>query len=183
MKWVGPVWGTTITKTTGPVCDLRHKKHAKSPLAHNSYDEDGFYLSLTLGTLFGERGWTASLQPTWGNTGSSVSRLWQADKVAELGGGGGNTFDRSGSMQAQLSYGMLSPFGGSGLLIPYSQVQASDSGATSATFGMNLTMNSGWQLNWQYSGSGSAAQSPVGIDSKSTAAGAGAFKLGAALDF
>ena len=157
----------------------------------HQYDEDGFYLSLTLGTLFGERGWTASLQPTWGNTGSSVSRLWQADKVAELGGGGGNTFDRSGSMQAQLSYGMLSPFGGSGLLIPYSQVQASDSGATSATFGMNLTMNSGWQLNWEYSGS--AAQSAVGIDSKSTAAGAGAskstaagagaFKLGAALDF
>ena len=58
---------------------------------------------------------------------------------------------------------------------------------------MNLTMNSGWQLNWQYSGSGSAAQSPAGLNSKSTAAGAGAskstaagagaFKLGAKLDF
>ena len=154
------------------------------------YDEDGFYFSLTMGTLFGERGWAASLQPTWGNTGSGVTRLWQADKVAELGSGGESVdaFD-SGSMQAQLSYGMLSPFGGSGLLTPYSKVQASDSGATNATFGMNLTMNSGWQLNWEYSGSGSAAQSPVGIDSKSTAAGAGAssnsgaFKLGAKLDF
>ena len=148
------------------------------------YDEDGFYFSLTMGTLFGERGWAASLQPTWGNTGSGVTRLWQADKVAELGSGveSVDAFD-SGSMQAQLSYGMLSPFGGSGLLTPYSKVQASDNGATNATFGMNLTMNSGWQLNWEYSGSGSAAQSPDGIDSKSTAAGAGAFKLGAKLDF
>ena len=100
-------------------------------------------------------------QRAWGNTGSGVTRLWQADKVAELGSGGESVdaFD-SGSMQAQLSYGMLSPFGGSGLLTPYSKVQASDSGATSATFGMNLTMNSGWQLNWEYSGSGSACTVP-----------------------
>ena len=153
----------------------------------HKYNEDGFYFSLTMGTLFDERGWTASLRPTWGDTGSGVTQLWQADKVAELGSSGDSVdaFDSSGSMQAQLSYGMLSPFGGSGLLIPYSTVQTSDSGATNATLGMNLTTNSGWQLNWEYSGSGSAAQSATGIDSlgATSSSASGAFKLGAKLDF
>ena len=151
----------------------------------HKYNEDGFYFSLTMGTLFGDRGWTVSLRPTWGNTGSGVTQLWQADKVAELGSGGSvDAFD-SGSMQTQVSYGMLSPFGGSGLLTPYSTVQTSDSGPTNATFGMNLSMNSGWQLNWEYSGSGSAAQSAAGVNSSgATSSGAsGAFKLGAKLDF
>ena len=145
------------------------------------YDEDGFYFSLTMGTLFNERGWTASLRPTWGDTGSAADRLWQATQVSDLSANS-NTGSSSGSMQAQLSYGMLSPFGASGLLIPYSQVRTSDSGATSATFGMNLNLNSGWQLHWQYANSANSHSV-----SRSTAQSAndngGEFKLGAALDF
>ena len=147
------------------------------------YDEDGFYFSLTMGTLFNERGWTASLRPTWGDTGSSTDRLWQATQVSDLSANS-NSGSSNGSMQAQLSYGMLSPFGSSGLLIPYSTVQTSDSGATNATFGMNLNLNSGWQLHWQYANNTSTNSRSV---SRSTAQSAndnsGAFKLGAALDF
>ena len=145
------------------------------------YDEDGFYFSLTMGTLFNERGWTASLRPAWGDTGSAADRLWQATQVSDLSA---NTVDRSGSsngsMQAQLSYGMLSPFGASGLLIPYSQVRTSDSGATNATFGMNLNLNSGWQLHWQYANS---ADSRNASTAQSANDNSGEFKLGAALDF
>ena len=147
------------------------------------YDEDGFYFSLTMGTLFGERGWTASLHPTWGNTGSAADRLWQATQVSDLSA---NSSNNSGSMQAQLSYGMLSPFGGSGLLIPYSQVRTSDSGATNATFGMNLNLNSGWQLHWQYADNNTNSR---GASNRSTNTAqsandnSGEFKLGAALDF
>ena len=147
------------------------------------YDEDGFYFSLTMGTLFGERGWTASLHPTWGNTGSAADRLWQATQASDLSA---NSSNNSGSMQAQLSYGMLSPFGGSGLLIPYSQVRTSDSGATNATFGMNLNLNSGWQLHWQYADNNTNSRG-ASNHSTNTAQSAndnsGEFKLGAALDF
>ena len=146
------------------------------------YDEDGFYFSLTMGTLFNERGWTASLRPAWGDTGSAADRLWQATQVSDLSANSNS--GNSGSMQAQLSYGMLSPFGASGLLIPYSQVRTSDSGATNATFGMNLNLNSGWQLHWQYANNTSTNSRSV---SRSTAQSAndngGEFKLGAALDF
>ena len=149
------------------------------------YDEDGFYFSLTMGTLFNERGWTASLRPTWGDTGSSVDRLWQATQVSDLSAT--NSGNRSGSMQAQLSYGMLSPFGSSGLLIPYSQVRTSDSGATNATFGMNLNLNSGWQLHWQYANNTNSNINSGRSASRSTVQSAndngGEFKLGAALDF
>ena len=146
------------------------------------YDEDGFYFSLTMGTLFNERGWTASLRPAWGDTGSAADRLWQATQVGDLSANSNS--GNSGSMQAQLSYGMLSPFGASGLLIPYSQVRTSDSGATNATFGMNLNLNSGWQLHWQYANNTSTNSRSV---SRSTVQSAndngGEFKLGAALDF
>ena len=145
------------------------------------YDEDGFYFSLTMGTLFNERGWTASLRPAWGDTGSAADRLWQATQVGDLSANSNS--GNSGSMQAQLSYGMLSPFGASGLLIPYSQVRTSDSGATNATFGMNLNLNSGWQLHWQYANNTSTNSRSV---SRSTVQSAndngGEFKLGAALD-
>ena len=156
------------------------------------YDEDGFYFSLTMGTLFNERGWTASLRPTWGDTGSAADRLWQATQVSDLSANS-SSGNSSGSMQAQLSYGMLSPFGSSGLLIPYSQVRTSDSGATNATFGMNLNLNSGWQLHWQYanntnsninsgrSASRGASHSASTVQSAND--NGGEFKLGAALDF
>ena len=143
------------------------------------YDEDGFYFSLTMGTLFNERGWTASLRPTWGDTGSAADRLWQATQVSDLSANS-SSGSSNGSMQAQLSYGMLSPFGSSGLLIPYSQVQTSDSGATNATFGMNLNLNSGWQLHWQYANS---ADSRNASTAQSANDNSGEFKLGAALDF
>ena len=151
------------------------------------YDEDGFYFSLTMGTLFNERGWTASLRPFGlaqaGDTGSSTDRLWQATQVSDLSANS-NTGSSNGSMQAQLSYGMLSPFGASGLLIPYSQVRTSDSGATSATFGMNLNLNSGWQLHWQYANStNSRGASRSASTAQSANDNGGEFKLGAALDF
>ena len=156
------------------------------------YDEDGFYFSLTMGTLFNERGWTASLRPAWGDTGSAADRLWQATQVSDLSANS-NSGSSNGSMQAQLSYGMLSPFGASGLLIPYSQVRTSDSGATNATFGMNLNLNSGWQLHWQYANSANSninsgrSASRGASHSARTAQSAndngGEFKLGAALDF
>ena len=145
------------------------------------YDEDGFYFSLTMGTLFNERGWTASLRPFGlaqaGDTGSAADRLWQATQVGDLSA---NSSSSNGSMQAQLSYGMLSPFGSSGLLIPYSQVRTSDTGATNATFGMNLNLNSGWQLHWQYANS---ADSRNASTAQSANDNGGEFKLGAALDF
>ena len=145
------------------------------------YDEDGFYFSLTMGTLFNERGWTASLRPAWGDTGSAADRLWQATQVSDLSA---NTADSSGSMQAQLSYGMLSPFGASGLLIPYSQVRTSDSGATNATFGMNLNLNSGWQLHWQYANNTNSRSAGYSTNTAQSANdNSGEFKLGAALDF
>ena len=87
-------------------------------------------------------------------------------------------------MQAQLSYGMLSPFGSSGLLIPYSQVRTSDSGATNATFGMNLNLNSGWQLHWQYANSANSRNAGYSTNTAQSANdNSGEFKLGAALDF
>ena len=145
------------------------------------YDEDGFYFSLTMGTLFNERGWTASLRPTWGDTGSAADRLWQATQVSDLSANS-SSGSSNGSMQAQLSYGMLSPFGASGLLIPYSQVRTSDSGATNATFGMNLNLNSGWQLHWQYANSANTNSHGVSTAQSANDNG-GEFKLGAALDF
>ena len=147
------------------------------------YDEDGFYFSVTMGTLFNERGWTASLRPIWGDTGSAADRLWQATQVSDLSANS-SSGSSNGSMQAQLSYGMLSPFGSSGLLIPYSQVRTSDSGATSATFGMNLNLNSGWQLHWQYANStNSRGASRSASTAQSANDNGGEFKLGAALDF
>ena len=149
------------------------------------YDEDGFYFSVTMGTLFNERGWTASLHPTWGDTGSSTDRLWQATQVSDLSANSSSSGSSNGSMQAQLSYGMLSPFGASGLLIPYSQVRTSDSGATNATFGMNLNLNSGWQLHWQYANSANShgASNRSTNTAQSANDNSGEFKLGAALDF
>ena len=139
------------------------------------YEEDGYYLSLTLGSRSDERGWTASLRPSWGNTGSSIDRLWQSRQVTDLAPSGSGS--ASGSMEAEFSYGMLAPFGSSGLFIPYSKLHTNDSGATSATLGVDLSLNSGWQLNWQYSDSNSASRSA--IDNNDS----GEFKLGAKLSF
>ena len=153
------------------------------------YEEEGYYISLTLGSRSDERGWTASLRPTWGNTGSSIDRLWQTGQVSDLAlNSGASSSDAaagtpSGSMEAQLSYGMLAPFGGSGLFIPYSKLHTSDGGATSATVGVNLSLNSGWDLNWQYSDSFSADSSNIGSRSAIGSNDSGEFKLGAKLSF
>ena len=111
------------------------------------YEESGYFASFTLASRADERGLAVSLTPAWGNSTSSLQQLWNADQISQLSN---NQIAGTGSMQAEVSYGMFAAVGGGALFTPYSRLRTSDNGAADAAFGMRLDLKSGLDLNLEY---------------------------------
>ena len=111
------------------------------------YEESGYFASFTLASRADERGLAVSLTPAWGNSTSSLQQLWNAEQISQLGN---NQIADTGSMQAEVSYGMFAAVGGGALFTPYSRLRTSDNGAADAAFGMRLDLKSGLDLSLEY---------------------------------
>ena len=125
-----------------PGGNLAVEGNIRTLLANNSYSEFGIDFSVHLSPQSG-RGLSLSLNPIWGETQSTVERLWD-DGISETAGG--DTALR-GSLDTEVGYGMAATMLGSpGLLTPYAGMVATDDG-NRLRLGSRFAGGNGLRLN------------------------------------
>ena len=103
---------------------------ARTVLAHSGdYEEWGVSGLLRLDPGAQGLGFSVSLRPSWGQTASGVQRLW------ETGVTGLAANDQTGRVKARIGYGFGAPWGGRGLLTPYTDVSLSGEGSRRLSLG------------------------------------------------
>ena len=94
---------------------------ARTVLAHaGDYEEWGVSGLLRLDPGEQGLGFSVSVRPAWGRTASGVRRLW------ETGVMGSAADARSGRIETRIGYGLNAPWGGKGVLTPYTDVSLSE---------------------------------------------------------
>ena len=114
---------------------------ARTLVAHEAsgYEEWGASAAVRLAPSASGRGWSLSIAPTWGRTGSASDRLWSARDAGELEGGGG--FEADGRIEAQLGYGAALPHH-RGLLTPYGTLTLGSEGGGTMRGGARWILDS-----------------------------------------
>ena len=107
---------------------------ARTLLSHSGdHEEWGVSGLVRFGPGASGQGLSFSLQPAWGQTASSVQRLWRTD-VAALGALPA-AYEGTGRVSAQLAYGIGDTWGTKGMLTPYTDVSFSDAGSRRLSLG------------------------------------------------
>ena len=114
---------------------------ARTLVAHEAsgYEEWGVSGAVRLTPGASGRGWSLSIAPIWGHTGSASEWLWSARDAGELEGGGG--FEADGRIEAQLGYGFALPRN-AGLLTPYGALTLGSEGARTMRGGARWMLDS-----------------------------------------
>ena len=115
---------------TDSASGLTLEGRARTVLAHSGdYEEWGVSGLLRLDPGAAGLGLSVSVRPSWGRTASGVQRLW------ETGTTGLAANDRTGRVKARIGYGFGAPWGGRGVLTPYTDVSLSGEGSRRLSLG------------------------------------------------
>ena len=127
---------------TDPARGLTLEGRARTVLAHGGdYEEWGVSGLLRLDPGAAGLGFSVSLRPAWGRTAGGVQRMW------ETGVTGLAANDRTGRVEARVAYGFDAPWGGRGVLTPYTDVSLSGEGARRLSLGGQYKVASSVSLN------------------------------------
>ena len=140
-----------------PALGLTIEAAVRGLLAHedSDYGEWGASGSLRLAPGLDGQGLALTLSPTWGAASSGVDGLWTRQTAAGLAPPGTRSAP-TGSLNAEVSYGVAAPFG-TGLLTPYAGTVLTDGAARTYRLGTRWTSVSGLALSLE-----GQRQEPVG---------------------
>ena len=132
-----------------PATDLTIEGRGRVLTGQSDHREWGLGGSLRLDPGADGQGLSFSLTPTWGDTASGVTRLWEQD-VAALAGEDRTTDDSPPQwhLEAELGYG-LSALGGQGLLTPYGAFALADEDTRRYRLGSRFEIGSAFSLSLQ----------------------------------
>ena len=81
-------------------------------------------------------GLALTVQPAWGQTGSSVQQLWETGMTQ----GAAPANQAAGRVNARLAYGLGTTWGGQGVLTPYTDVSLAGEGSRRLSLGGQFTL-------------------------------------------
>ena len=141
---------------TDPALGLTLEGRARTLLSHGGdYEESGVSGLVRIDAGTEGRGLALSVRPAWGRTASGVQRLWEA------GATGGAALDNqsAGRLNARVAYGIGAPWGGRGVLTPYTDVSLSGEGSRRLSLGgrMDIGPSAGMSLEGAHSRSARGA--------------------------
>ena len=134
LSWTDPTRGLTVEAI------------GRALLVHNSdVEEWGASGLMRLDPAADGLGLSFRLLPSWGASGSGVSRLWDESVAARPADGGGGNEAR---LETELGYG-LPAFGGAGVTTPYAGFGLAQGGERDMRAGVRLGLGAGFDLALQ----------------------------------
>ena len=127
---------------TDSASGLTVEGRARTVLAHGGdYEEWGVSGLLRLAPGATGLGFSVSVRPSWGQAAGGVQRLWETGVTALAAN------DRTGRVKARIAYGFDAPWGGRGVLTPYTDVSLSGEGSRRLSLGGQYKVGSSVSLS------------------------------------